>query len=201
MDFFVTVSPWISYIGVLLVSLIGLFLSLVGLPGIWLIPLATILFAWVTGIDTYVGVGAIAAIILLGLAAEIIEFFAGAVGAKSAGGAKRSMVGAVLGGIIGGIAGTPILPIVGTIFGSVMGAFLGAYLLQLTKKSSADAAKKTGTGAAIGRVIGIITKTAFGVAMMMVALIACFPYPPPASPTPTPGPTQTAPPAPSPDSL
>jgi uncharacterized protein YqgC (DUF456 family) len=201
MDFYLTISPWFSYLGVLLVSLIGLFLSLVGLPGIWLIPLATILFAWVTGIDTFVGVGPIAAIILLGLAAEIIEFFAGALGAKSAGGAKRSMAGAVLGGIIGGIVGTPVLPIIGTIFGSVIGAFLGAYLLQLTKKASADAARKTGTGAAVGRVIGIITKTSFGVAMMMVALIACFPYPRPTAPASTPAPTQTAPPAPSPDSL
>lgn len=201
MDFFLTISPWFSYLGVLLVSLIGLFLSLVGLPGIWLIPLATILFAWVTGFDTYVGVGAIAAIVLLGLAAEVTEFFAGAVGAKSAGGAKRSMLGAVVGGIIGGIVGTGVLPIVGTVFGSVLGSFVGAFLMQLTKKTSADAARRAGTGAAVGRVVGIITKTAFGVAMMMVALIACFPYPRPIAPVPTPTPTQTAPPVPSPDSL
>lgn len=201
MDFFVTVSPWISYIGVLLASLVGLFLSLLGLPGIWLIPLATILFAWVTGIDTYVGIGAIAAIILLGLVAEIIEFFAGAVGAKSAGGAKRSMVGAVLGGIIGGIIGTPVLPIIGTIFGSIVGTFLGAYLLQLSKQTTVDAARKAGTGAAIGRAVGIVTKTAFGVAMMMVALIACFPHPQPAAPTPAVTPAPAAPQVPSPDPL
>ena len=46
---------WLYYLALLLVQLLGVALTLVGLPGLWLMVGALALYAWVTGFNTYVG--------------------------------------------------------------------------------------------------------------------------------------------------
>ena len=164
--------PWLAYVALLLIVGAGLFLNILGLPGLWLIVVAAIAYAWAFGF-AYIGWGTIIALIVLGLLAELVEFFAGAAGSKQAGGSKRGMVGAIIGGIVGGIVGTPLIPIpiVGTVVGSVAGCFLGAYGIELLIGKSHGEATSISYGAAKGRMVGLIAKTGFGLAMAIVTAV------------------------------
>lgn len=168
--------PWLAYILLLLVMAAGLFLNILGLPGLWLIVISVVAYAWGFG-WTYVGAWTIGVVVILGLLAELVEFVAGAAGSKAAGGSKRGMVGAILGGIVGGIVGTPLIPIpvVGTIVGSVAGCFIGAYAIEWMVGRSHGEAAVISYGAAKGRVVGLLAKSAFGVLMFLWAAIAAFP--------------------------
>jgi uncharacterized protein YqgC (DUF456 family) len=183
------------YILLLILMLTGLFLNILGLPGLWLIVLSYIVYAWVTGWNIYVGLPSIIALLLLALAAELVEFLAGAAGSHAAGGRKRGMLGAIVGGIIGGIVGTGVIPIpiVGTIVGACAGAFIGAFALEYADKD-ADHAMRVGIGAAKGRFWGIVWKSAFGILMFLVAAFCGLPM----NDGPTLTPASTLPPAPSP---
>jgi hypothetical protein len=166
---------WLYYILLLLISLCGLFLTILGLPGLWLMVAATAGYAWLTGWDHFVGLPSLVALMIVGLLAEAAEFFAGAAGSKAAGGRMRGMIGAIVGALIGGIAFSFVpIPVVSTIFGACFGAFLGAALMELTDKDFRHALR-VGYGAAKGRLAGIIVKLGFGIVMLLIILIAAAP--------------------------
>src|SRR5881394_1323373 len=96
--------PWLYYFLLLLLSVIGLFLNILGLPGLWLMVGSIAGYAWLTTWNHFVGWPSVGTLIVLGLLAELAEFLAGAAGSKAAGGRKRGMLGAVVGALIGGIA-------------------------------------------------------------------------------------------------
>jgi len=163
------------YLILLVVMLGGLSLNLLGLPGLWLMVIAYIGYAVATGWNIYVGLPSVTAVVLLALAAEAAEFFAGAAGSAAAGGRKRGMVGALVGGLIGGILGTPVLPVVGTVIGACAGAFVGAVAFEIIDRDAAHSIR-VGVGAAKGRFWGILSKLLFGLIMFVVAACAGLPY-------------------------
>jgi uncharacterized protein len=166
----------IFYYSLLLTLLfVGWFVNILGLPGLWLMVIGHIGFAFATGWDIYVGWQSTIAMLLLALAAEAAEFFAGAAGSSAAGGRKRGMFGAIVGGFIGGIVGTPILPIIGTIVGACAGAFVGAAIMELTDKDTAHSLR-VGVGAAKGRFWGILIKLTIGLLMFAVSAWTAFPH-------------------------
>lgn len=176
MSWFEIILLWGGWLVLVGVGLVGLVLNLLGLPGIWLIVLGTIVYGISSGWGEYVGWTSVLTLLGIGITAELIEFLAGAAGSRKFGGSKRGMVGAVVGGLVGGIAGTPIFPVVGTIAGSILGSFIGAFLVEsgVLEKSSKSSAK-VGIGAALGRALGIVIKSAFGAAMLLIAAITALP--------------------------
>jgi uncharacterized protein len=168
-DIFSGSLPWLLYALLLLVGVAGLFLNILGLPGLWLIVVAAIAYGWWFDF-AYIGIKTIIALVILGGLAELVELFAGAAGSKSAGGTKRGMVGAIVGGLVGGILGTGLIPIpiVGTIVGSIAGCFGGAYLIEYAIENNHTNAAVVSYGAAKGRVYGLVAKSAFGVVMALL---------------------------------
>lgn len=164
----------VYYLLLIAVLLIGWFVNILGLPGLWLMIIGLIGYAFATGWDVYVGWPSVTAIVALAFVAEAIEFLAGAAGSMAAGGRKRGVVGAIVGGFIGGIIGTPILPIVGTIVGACAGAFVGAAAMEITDKDASHSIR-VGVGAAKGRFWGIIIKLGFGLIMFILAAWAAWP--------------------------
>jgi uncharacterized protein YqgC (DUF456 family) len=165
---------WVYYALLLLVSVAGLFLTILGLPGLWLMIGACAGYAWLTSSDQYVGWPSMIALIVLGLLAELVEFIAGAAGSKAAGGRKRGMIGSIIGALVGGIACSPIFPVVGTIVGACAGAFIGAAAMEYTDRDI-DHAMRVGVGAAKGRLWGIVSKLGFGAIMFIIIVIAALP--------------------------
>ena len=170
---------WLLYLTLAGLLLTGLFLNIVGLPGLWLMVAAHAAFGWITG-WRFVWWQSSLAMLLLATAAEVAEFAAGAAGSKSAGGTIRSMVGAIIGGIVGGIVGQIFIPIpiVGAVLGACIGSFAGASMLEATfaNPEVEDRAmhwgrvQRVGWGAFKGRLVGILLKTGFGVVMLVVSL-------------------------------
>ena len=170
--------PWLYYILLLGTYLVGLLLNILGLPGLWLMVTAHAVFGWATGWGLYVGWPSLLILAGLGLCAEIVEFVAGAAGSKSAGGSRRSMAGAITGGFVGGIAFTFLVPIpvVGSILGALVGSAIGASGLEVTRTRDWRTLTRVGLGAAKGRLIGMIAKTGFGIAMFAVGATAAAPF-------------------------
>lgn len=163
------------YFALLIVALlIGWFINLFGLPGLWLMVLGHFGYGLMTGWDRFVGWQSTIALVALALVAEALEFVAGAAGSASAGGRKRGMVGAIIGGIVGGILGTPVVPIVGTLVGACAGAFAGAALMEFSGKDMSHSLR-VGLGAAKGRFWGIVIKLSVGLIMLIISGVTAFP--------------------------
>src|SRR5690349_3719736 len=137
---------WAWYALLIVTQFLGLFFTLLGLPGLWLMVGAVAGFAWLTGFDRYVGWPGIIAVLSIAAVAEILEFVAGSAGAKKAGASRRGMIGAIVGAIIGAIFFTGLLPIpiVGTVFGVCFGTFCGAALVEMGVVGNAGHAGRIG---------------------------------------------------------
>ena len=180
------------YVALMALLLTGLFVNLLGLPGLWLMVASVAGYAVVTGWNRYVGWASLLVLLVLAILAEIVEFAAGSAGAKKAGGSKRGMIGAIVGGLLGGFFLTFIpIPIVSTIVGVCLGTFLGAWGVELLVGKEMDQSVQIGWGAAKGRLVGTLLKTMFGVAILLVGMVAAWPS---GSASPAAATTQPAPP-------
>ena len=117
-------------------------------------------------------------LVLLAMAGELVEFFAGAYGAGKKGASRRAMILAVAGTMVGSIVGTaigipiPIVgPIIGALGGGVLGAFAGAYLGESWKGREGSQRISVGKGAMIGRLLGTFGKLIIGAVMFV--LVPC----------------------------
>jgi len=162
----------------------GWLMTLLSLPGVWLMVGATAVYAYFSQKSPY-DVSWTTVGVLLGLAvlAELLEFAAGAVGAARVGGSKRGAVlaigGSVIGAILGATAGTAIpIPLVGSVIGAVLGASLGALsgamLGEAWKGRTLGETWKVGQAAFWGRFLGTIAKTTIASAMAAIALAAAL---------------------------
>lgn len=158
---------------VVLMSVVGVALTLLTLPGTWvMIAAAAACALWQPGLLSWWTIGSCAAVALL---AEGAEFAASAVGARATGGSRSSALGSIVGALLGAIAGTPFAPPLGTVLGAVVGAGLGALLAERgISAGSWKGSTKVAGGAAAGRAAGILVKTVAAVAIAVVLCVAVF---------------------------
>ncbi|MEE2681813.1 MAG: DUF456 domain-containing protein [Planctomycetota bacterium] len=141
---------------------------LIGLPGTWLMialafGLCLVQRLWAPSESEWMVPWWVFVIgIVIAGVGEILEFMAGALGAKKGGASKQGMFGALIGGFAGTLIGTftiPI-PIVGSLIGAILGCGIGAILGEL--KATPDAQLKDtirpAAGAVIGRILGALAK-------------------------------------------
>ncbi|MBN2025118.1 MAG: DUF456 family protein [Pirellulales bacterium] len=165
----------------LVILLVGWALTLLGMPGNWLIVAAAIVFVLIVPAESVVGIGwgVVVALVALAALGEIIEFLAGALGVGRAGGSRRGAVlalaGSLAGGLLGLFVGLPI-PVIGPVLAAVLlagaGAFAGAVLGERWKGRPLDDSLRVGRAAFWGRLAGTAAKTAVGALMVVVTLIA-----------------------------
>ena len=158
-------------VGLILMCLLGAFLTVIHLPGTWLVVAATAAYSW--HFDwTRPGWQVLAALVGLAVVAEIVEFLASTISARRAGASRRASWCALLGGIAGMLVFTIPLPIIGTILGGMLGCFLGAATAELTLKDDLAHGAKVGFWAAIGQLIGMVAKTMISLLMAATAIVA-----------------------------
>lgn len=159
-----------------LLNSIWLVLGLFALPGNWLIVISTLLFAWWQWDSKPFSISTLVFIVVLALLGELIEFFAGALGAKTTGGSRRSALGAIAGAITGAILGTVALPVplFGTLIGACIGACIGALCMELTTGRKLKEAAVSGLGAGLGQFLGVNAKFLLGIAIWLMVAIAAF---------------------------
>ena len=138
--------------------------------------ITTCLFAWWKWDKGLFSWPLLIAITVLALIAELIEFFAGAGGAKKAGAGWLGAGAAILGALVGALAGTFIIPvpIFGTMFGACLGAGLCTWLVERTTGKEPDASVRSGVGAGTGVLVGTISKFCIGCLIWMLITISAF---------------------------
>ena len=158
-------------------SVVAWLLSLVTLPGNWIVVGLAALFAWLYPHEAGRSVTWTTVAVLLGLAVigEVVEFVAGAAGAAKQGASRRAVVLSIAGAIVGSIAGLAIgapIPILGSfvmaLLGGAAGAFLGAYLGEAWKGRTENERFAAGRGAFFGRIWGTVGKLAVGAIMLAI---------------------------------
>ncbi len=165
-----------------LVLLTGWTMTVLSLPGNWVMVIATALFAYLAPENgPHISWTVVAVLVVLALLAELLEFAAGAVGAARVGGSKRgallAIVGAMTGAIFGAMAGTAIpIPLVGSMIGAIggasLGALAGAMLGEAWKGRTLEESWKIGQAAFWGRFFGTVAKTAIASAMVVIGIAA-----------------------------
>jgi uncharacterized protein YqgC (DUF456 family) len=103
------------------VGIIGVIVPI--LPGMFLVWLTVLVYAWRTGFEI-IGWPTLVIITIIALVAGTSQIWLPLVGAQKQGAAKR----ALFLGIVGAIIGTFIMPLVGTVIGYALGVFLGEYV-------------------------------------------------------------------------
>jgi uncharacterized protein YqgC (DUF456 family) len=153
---------WIAAVVFILAGVIGLIIP--AIPGPTFLLIGLIMAAWAEEFE-YIGWGTITVLIVLTGLAFLIDFIAGALGAKKSGASQRATFGAVIGAIIGLFFG-----LIGVFVGPFIGAFIGEFTVQ---KKSAPAAQ-VGASVLIGIIIGTAAKVAIGFAMIGLYVIVRF---------------------------
>ncbi|MBC8394301.1 MAG: DUF456 domain-containing protein [Deltaproteobacteria bacterium] len=146
------------------------------LPGNWLMVIGTSLFAWWQWDNGIFGWPLLVAITILALIAELIEFFAGAGGAKKAGAGWWGALAAIGGAIFGALVGTVILPVplIGTMMGACFGAGLFTWIAERISGKEHEHSLRSGVGAGTGVLIGTISKFCIGCLIWLLITIAAF---------------------------
>ena len=162
---------WLDLVAVLIFITLGagsIALVIVGLPGTWLliglaVGLEFLQRLWApAGSEWLIPWWVFVVAVVVAIIGEILEFLAGALGAKKGGASKRGMLGALIGGLVGTIAGTIIIPIpiVGSLIGAIAGCGLGAIVGEMTAAEDIQLKDtiKPAAGAVIGRILGTLAK-------------------------------------------
>lgn len=156
-------------------------LTFAGLPGNWLMALATSAYVYCAPVKGAWTVGGTVLIPVLVLAAvgEVIEFAASSWGVVRAGGSRRGAVltlfGSVLGGLIGLFVGLPIPllgPVVGALIFGGVGALLGAMVGECQQGRNFQKMWDVGRAAFWARLLGTFTKTLIGLVILVVIVTA-----------------------------
>ena len=169
---------------ILLVILLSLewVLTLVALPGNWLMVLTLWGFHYLFPMRGTIGVSGAVVLVAVGLAVlgEIVEFVSGAAGMAKGGtrrGAVLAMVGSLIGGIFGASVGSAV-PVLGTIvvglLGGAIGALGGAYVGEKWAGRSDSFSREIGKAAFWGRLFGSGAKMLLGGVILILATIAAF---------------------------
>ncbi len=138
----------------MLAGLVGAILPF--LPGAPLIFAGALLYALATDF-TPIGAGRLAILAALGVLAWVLEHVAGVVGARRAGGGRAAVVGALLGMLVG----VMVAPI-----GLLVGPMVGAVAAELLTGRAPKASLRSGIGAALGVLTGVVAH--FALALVMV---------------------------------
>jgi uncharacterized protein YqgC (DUF456 family) len=166
---------WIEYIILLAASVFGLLLVAMTWPGLWVMAMASLVYALVTR-ERYLGVRTLLAILVLALAAELTEFLLGKTAIGRAGGGRAAGIGAAVGGLAGGIFLTLVpIPIISTIVGICVGTFVGAAAGELYISRRPSVALGVGWGAAKARIWALAAKLAVGGVMFLLIAWTAWP--------------------------
>ncbi|MEI8376446.1 MAG: DUF456 domain-containing protein [Planctomycetota bacterium] len=167
---------------VLVVILLGCWLvTLLGLPGNWLMVMATAIYAYTIPAQSPAALGwrTVVAILVLATLGEIVELLASTMGVSKTGGSRRGAVMALLGSIVGCILGTLIgvpIPLVGSAIAAVffagLGAMAGAMLGEISVGQRLGTSWQIGKAAFWGRLAGTMGKMLVGAFMIVFVVVA-----------------------------
>lgn len=168
-------------IAFVLLCVVAWLTNLVALPGNWGCVLLMACYAWLLPDQGRVSIGYVAVLVAFGFAlvGEMIEFFAGAAGAKRAGASRKStlysIIGSMAGALMGAFVGIPI-PVVGSVIAAIVfggfGAAAGAMYGEWSDGRDWRENWVVGHSTFWGRTFGTLGKLLAGFVIVLIAAIA-----------------------------
>jgi hypothetical protein len=164
-----------------LILAIGWVMTVLALPGNWLIVAAAAAYAWLAPADGRLALAwpTVVALAVLAVIGELAELLAASRGVRQAGGSRWSAVLALLGSIAGATVGIFVgvpIPVVGPLVGAILfaglGAALGAMAGERMLGRTMTESHEVGWAAFRGRLWGTLAKILVGSVMVAVALCA-----------------------------
>lgn len=153
----------VLYVVAALLVLAGLAGSILPmLPGIPLIFGGLWLAAWTDGYQ-HAGLWALTIIAVLGLIGLLLDFVAGALGAKRVGASQLAIWGALIGTVVGMFFG---------LVGLLLGPFVGALAGELASGNSVLRSTHVSVGTWVGMLLGTLAKLVLSFMMIGVFLFA-----------------------------
>ncbi|MBE9545189.1 MAG: DUF456 domain-containing protein [Proteobacteria bacterium] len=159
---YIEILLWLSAIILVAAGMAGLVFPV--LPGAPVLFAGLVVAAWAEGFE-HVSTGTLIALGVMALLTYLVDFLAGAFGAKRFGASRRAIIGATLGAIVGIFFGIP---------GVLLGPFIGAVLGELTARSDLKTAGRAGVGATVGLALGVAAKLALAFAMLGIFVVVRF---------------------------
>ena len=156
-------------------------LTLLGLPGNWLMVMVTTIYAYLVPAQSPAALGwkTVVAILVLAALGEIVELVASAMGVSKTGGSRRGAVMALAGSIGGGIPGLFVgvpIPLIGSVVAALffagLGAMAGAILGEISAGQRLGTSWRIGKVAFWGRLAGTLGKMLLGAVMIVVVVAA-----------------------------
>ena len=149
--------------------------TILGLPGTWIMLGLAVLFHFLIPEDSRAAIGwpTLIAMGVLAALGELFEFIASGLGVAKAGGSRRgvvfALIGSFVGAIIGIIAGLPV-PVLGIILFSGLGALAGAFIGEFSHGKRSEESFRIGRAAFWGRIFGTLSKSLVASVMLAIAV-------------------------------
>lgn len=153
---------WLLSAALIVAGLAGTVLP--ALPGPALVLGGIVLGAWIDDF-TRVGPWTLALVALLAVAAWVLDYVAGLLGAKRAGASPQALWGAALGTVAGLFMG-----LVGVLFLPLFGAAIGEYVARRDHQHAA----RVGVATWLGLMVGLLAKVVIAFVMVGVFLVALW---------------------------
>jgi uncharacterized protein YqgC (DUF456 family) len=152
-----TILWWILAVLVVVAGLAGTVIP--AIPGVPLVFAGLFICAWIGDFETigWITIGVLAFLTLL---AWVVDFVAGAFGARYLGASSRAFWGATVGAIVGLFFG---------LAGIILGPFVGAVIGELSGGRDVISSGRAGVGAWIGMVVATAFK--LGIAFLMIGMV------------------------------
>lgn len=165
------IAAWVLGLTLLyIVMLLGVVLIPFGLPGEFLIVIAALVCTLVAGAEV-LGWWVFWVLLALGVFAELVEAWAGYLGARQAQGSFWGAVGAIAGGVAGALLGSLFAPVLGSLAGAFAGTFAGAFIVEWYRTRQSEVSAMVARGALVGRVVGSAVKVAVSVLMIIIVTL------------------------------
>jgi uncharacterized protein YqgC (DUF456 family) len=159
---YIEILIWILAVLLVVVGMAGLVFP--ALPGAPVLFAGLVAAAWAEGFE-HISTGTLVVLGVMAALTYLVDFLAGAFGAKRFGASRRAIIGATLGAIVGIFFGIP---------GILLGPFIGAVIGELTARSGLKNAGRAGVGATVGLALGAAAKLTLAIAMVGIFVIMRF---------------------------
>ncbi|MBA4028742.1 MAG: hypothetical protein C0475_06365 [Planctomyces sp.] len=165
---------WLGAVVVTAAAPVAWGVSLLTLPGVWLLLLVSagtkLVVGWALGAQL-ISWQTLALCAGLAALSECLELIVSAATARRAGASRAGMLGATIGGIVGAIVMAPLLFPVTAVIGGVAGAGAGAYLAEAgVARAEPSVRRRVALAAAVGQSLAVVLKlgTCVGVSVALV---------------------------------
>ena len=152
---------FLAWTGCVLLCLGGLLLAVFSISGTWLVGLAALLAAALTGPDQFPAWPVLLGMFAVCAAVDILEWFAASWGVRRRGGSAAAGWMALIGSLGGAILGGMVVPVLGSLVGMLAGSFALVYWTENRRLKHVEHAAHIATGAVLA-----------GMAMLLLKVVA-----------------------------